>query len=110
MPEAEETVEGKLFCYLIGETGRELCETLMSDVTDGHCNPMVNETVVSNRFFMNNEGQDENTDTHVTDLRMWTCNFGQIRDSLIRDRIVCGIIGSGPRERLLREDNLTLDK
>lgn len=52
------------------------------------------------------------TETYVTDLRMLssTCNFGQIRDSLIRDRIVCGISDSGRRERLLREDNLTLDK
>lgn len=39
-----------------------------------------------------------------------TCNFGQIRDSLIRDRIVCGINDSGLRERLLRVDDLTLDK
>ena len=125
MPEAEETMKVKLFYYLIGETGRELCETLMSDVTtarrtvknmmerfDGHCNPKVNETVERYRFFMRNQGQDENIDTYVTDLRMLssTCNFGQIRDSLIRDRIVCGIIDSGLRERLLREDNLTLDK
>lgn len=51
-------------------------------------------------------------ETYVADLRMLlsTCNFGQIRDSLIRDRIVCSINDSGLRERLLREDNLTLDK
>ena len=33
LPEAEEITKVKMFYYLIGETGRELCETLMSDVT-----------------------------------------------------------------------------
>ena len=61
-------------------------------------------------FFMRNQGQDENIDTYVTDLRMLsgTCNFGQTRDSLIRDRIVCGISNSGLRERLLREGQLVI--
>lgn len=77
MPEAEETTKVKLFYYLIGETGRELCETLMSDVTaarrtvknmiekfDGHCNPKVNETVERYLFFMRNQGQDERNICH----------------------------------------------
>ncbi|KAK5866505.1 hypothetical protein PBY51_020693 [Eleginops maclovinus] len=125
MPEAAEDVRVKLFYYLIGETGRELCETLMSDVTsprrklseligkfDEHCNPKVNETVERYRFFMRNQGRDENIDTYVTDLRVLasTCNFGDIKDSLIRDRIVCGNNNSGLRERLLRKGKLTLDK
>lgn len=37
-----------------------------------------------------------------------TCNFGEIKDSLIRDRIVCGINNEGLRERLLHEKDLTL--
>ena len=73
MPDAQETMKVKLFYYLIGEAGRELCETLMSDVLaarrtvkdmmekfDGHCNPKVNETVERYRFFMRNQRQDEN--------------------------------------------------
>lgn len=39
-----------------------------------------------------------------------TCNFGNIRDSLIRNRIVCGTNSCAMRERMLREENLTLDK
>ena len=38
------------------------------------------------------------------------CNFGTVKDSLIRDRIVCGIIDNAVRERLLREPDLNLDK
>ncbi|XP_049903425.1 uncharacterized protein LOC126392184 [Epinephelus moara] len=124
LTEAEEEVKVKLFYNLIGETGRELCETLMSDVTsarrklsdltrfDEHCNPKVNETVERYRFFMRNQGNDESIDSYVTDLRVLasTCNFGEIKDSLIPDRIVCGNNNSGLRERFLREDKLTLDK
>lgn len=36
------------------------------------------------------------------------CNYGEIVDSLVRDRIVCVIIDS--QERLLRTPELTLDK
>uniref|UniRef100_A0A3P9JTB0 ribonuclease H n=1 Tax=Oryzias latipes TaxID=8090 RepID=A0A3P9JTB0_ORYLA len=123
LPDTEEKAGVKLFYYLIGERGRELCGTLIgaeSRVTvsglmakiDEHCNPKVNETVERYRFFARNQALGENIDKYVTDLRMLasTCNFGQLRDSLIRDRIVCGTSSSSWRERLLREENLTLDK
>lgn len=58
MSDTEEKLKVKLFYYLIGESGRELLETLMSDVAadartvtniiakfDEHCNPSINETV-----------------------------------------------------------------
>ena len=38
------------------------------------------------------------------------CEFGAIKDDLIRDRIVCRTISEQVKERLLREDKLTLDK
>lgn len=79
---------------------------------DEYCNPKVNETVERYRFFMRNQGNDENMDTYVTDFRVLasTCNFGKIKDSVIRDRIVCGINNPGLRERLLIEEKLTLNK
>ncbi len=92
----------KLSYYLIGETGRELCETLLRsstadrtvqqllDAFDQHCNPKPNETVERYRFFMRNRGADEGFDKYVSELKMLarTCNFGDIKDSLIRGRIV----------------------
>lgn len=124
MAEAEEIQKVKLFCYLVGECGRELLDTLMGDTDkdgwkiediikkfDEHCNPSMNETVERYRFFTRNQGINENIDTYVTELRLLTktCNFGTLRDSLIRDRIVCGGNDTSMRERLLREKNLTLD-
>lgn len=112
----------KLFYYLVGETRRELCETLVGssieyrtiklllEAFDQHCNPKLNETVERYHFFMRNQGTDEGFDKYVTKLKMLasTCNFGDIKDSLIRDRIVCGTNSPSLRERTLREENLTL--
>ena len=39
-----------------------------------------------------------------------TCEFENLQDSLIRDIIVCGIDDKNIRERLLRDNNLTLDR
>ena len=38
------------------------------------------------------------------------CEFGTLKESLIRDRIVAGIKDAKVRERLLRETDLSLDK
>ncbi|KAI4887128.1 hypothetical protein NFI96_019030, partial [Prochilodus magdalenae] len=122
--DVDEKTKVKLFSYLVGETGRELLDTLMGEAAketwkirdivaafDAHCNPSVNETVERYRFFSRNQGSSENIDCYVTELKLLakTCNFGPLRDSLIRDRIVCGSNSNGMRERLLREKNLTLD-
>lgn len=61
-------VKLKVFSYLIGETGRELWETLISasspdrtvdrliSALNGYCSPKVNETVERYRFFVRNQG------------------------------------------------------
>ena len=39
-----------------------------------------------------------------------TCEFGELKNSLIKDRIVCGIDNRELRERLLRDTKITMDK
>lgn len=48
----------------------------------------------------------------MTDLKKLSqnCNFDEIKDSLIRDRIVCEICEIRVRDRLLRETHLNLNK
>ncbi|XP_042150738.1 uncharacterized protein LOC121838514, partial [Ixodes scapularis] len=41
-------------------------------------------------------------------LKVRSCNFGDLTDSLVRDQIVDGVRDHKLRERLLREDDLTL--
>ena len=56
--------------------------------------------------------EDRSFDIFVTDLRRKAdyCDFGAIKDSLIRDQIGVGINDPKLRERLLRETDLTLEK
>ncbi|XP_019740062.1 zinc finger protein 260-like [Hippocampus comes] len=125
MPNAEEDTKCKLFHLLIGEEGRQLLSTWWSDdVSAGNTvrdvmrkfdelwNPKLNETVARYAFFTRDQATGENVDKYVTELRVLasTCNFEQLKDSLIKDRIVCGTNDNGLRERLLREENLTLEK
>ena len=52
-------------------------------------------------------------DTFLTELKQKskTCEFGNICDSLVRDRVVWGVDSNSTRERLLREPgDLTLEK
>ena len=39
-----------------------------------------------------------------------TCEYGNLKDSLIRDRIVCGVTSGNLRKQLLKERELTLQK
>ncbi|CAH1233383.1 Hypp719 [Branchiostoma lanceolatum] len=98
----------KTFLYVIGEDARKVYETLtivnndnapiaekdrtveqVMTAFEAYCNPKKNET-----------------------LRTLAaeCGFGAIKDSLIRDRILCGISDGKVRERLLRESDLSLKK
>ena len=88
----------KLFLYLIGSKGREIYETLsftsepddrnLSRVLEGfeaHCNSKKNETMERYKFFQRFQ--------EPGDLKTLasTCNFLTLKDSLVRDRIICGI-------------------
>ena len=97
---------------LMGETAKAnwKCKDIINTF-DAHCNPSVNEIVERYRFFSREQGLSETIDCYVTDLKVLakTCDFGTFRDSLIRDRIVCGSNNASTRELLLHEKNMTLD-
>lgn len=58
------------------------------------------------------QDEGESIDTFVTRLRekAASCEYGALRDDLIRDKLVLGIANEATRRRLLREQNLTLTK
>ena len=72
---------------------------------DQYCNPRKNITWERQKFNTRNQQTGETIDQYVTDLKTkaQTCEFAQLKDSLIRDRIVCGIISDKTRARLLKE-------
>ena len=64
------------------------------------------------KFNIRNQEENESIDQYVTELRTLasTCEFENLKDGLIRDRIVCGIRNQTLKKRLFREADLTLKK
>ncbi|KAL9987237.1 hypothetical protein ACROYT_G001509 [Oculina patagonica] len=60
---------------------------------------------------MRAQGATEGINAYVTELRKLArnCEFGELHDSIIRDRIVCSIRSNEVRKRLLREKDLNLE-
>ena len=125
MAKTDESLKVKLFKYLIGKKGREIYATMHFDTEekdrtidelvkafDAHCDPIKNETVERYKFFTRNQEHGESFEKYLTELKILanTCNFESLKDSLLRDRIICGIIDVNVRERLLRESSLDFEK
>ena len=59
-----------------------------------YCNPRKNPTFDRHSFFFSrNQREGESIDAYVTDLRNKAsrCEFAELKDRLIRDRVVCGV-------------------
>ena len=120
MDEREEKTKVKLFLYSICNQGRGIhCHSPaaqpLKDVFDAfetHWNPKKNETVERYRFFTRVQEEGEPLEKFIVDLKILasTCNFTTLRESLVRDRIICGIRDSKLREDLLKVADLDLDK
>lgn len=92
-------------------TDREKYDKVIEKFT-AHCSPQKN-TVYERYVFRSRVQQPEETfDSFVTDLKLkaQSCEFGDLKDSMIRDQIVYGICDKRTRERLLREAKLTLEE
>ena len=121
------------FLLLIGEKGREIHKTLTfaepetETGEDGrpvwkrtteqlrkafreYCSPQKNVTYERHKFNIRNQTENESIDQYVTELRTLasTCEFENLKDGLIRDRVIFGIRNQALKERLLREASLTL--
>lgn len=88
-------------------------EELINKFT-AHCKPKSNLTVERHNFLTRTQKMDENLDEFITSLKnlSLTCDLGTLRESLVRDMFIVGLntnYGS-IKEKLLQEDNLTLEK
>ena len=77
-----------------------------------YCTPRKNINWERHIFNTKVQQPGESIDHYATSLRKKasSCEFGILRDSLIRDRIVCRICDNRTRSRLLKEADLTLEK
>ena len=110
--------------HAIGEEAVEKYETF--DLTDeerkvyasvkkafeDYCVPKTNESINRHLFFQRRQKKDESFDVFLTELKKLSldCNFDTLKDGLLRDQIIAGIRDTKLKERLLREDDWTLDR
>ena len=118
--EASEVIVAALY-HTMGRETREIARNLKFDNREDpsavlqalkeHFVPKKNVTY--ERYVFNTSMQnDEPIDMYINRLRQLaeSCDFGDLKESLIRDRLVIGLSDNQTRERLLREDDLTLNK
>ena len=101
-------------------TGQECddCDTDIHSVKclllkfENYCLPRKNVTVERHVFFSRKQGEGESFDNFITDLKLKakSCEFENLTESLIKDRIVAGVNNEYLRARLLRELDLNLNK
>ena len=124
LAEKSEKEKCSAFLYLIGHSGRDVHSTMkftneekdkvsvLFKKFDEYCRAKQNVTMERYKFNMRNQGKDETVNQYITALRLLAknCTFGPLEDEMIRDRLVCGIISERVKGRLLREQELSLDK
>ena len=79
---------------------------------DDHIIGQLNETYERYKFNCSNQTPGESVDSFVTALRNLAknCNFCEcMRDSLLRDRVIMGILDNDLRKRLLQMPDLTIN-
>ena len=76
------------------------------------CNPLTNVIIEPHKFNTRFQEVSEPVQNFITALKILadTCECGTLKDSLIRDRIVCGVSSDALRKQLLKERDLTLHK
>ncbi|XP_064629251.1 uncharacterized protein K02A2.6-like [Lineus longissimus] len=101
---------GDLHSYTAGESSKSL-KDIVKKLND-HIIGTVNETYERFKFNSRNQESGERFDTYLSALRelVKTCNFENLEDSLIRDRIVIGNRDQNTRRKLLQERKLSLKK
>ncbi|XP_013395965.1 uncharacterized protein LOC106163040 [Lingula anatina] len=76
------------------------------------CNPRTNVILERYRFNLRAQQDGERFQSFLADLKhkIKSCNYGNLEEDMLRDRIVIGIKHENTRKVLLRENNLTLTK
>lgn len=79
---------------------------------DAYCEPIKNVVYEHFKFFKRDQLPDESVDNFITGLKQLssTCEFGTLKDVLIRDRLVIGIRDTRIQEKLLQSSNLSLSE
>lgn len=120
-----EKVQCSILLHVIGRDAQEVYKSLnFENAADKEkFDPLVQKfaevflpkaNLIYERFLFNTAVQKvgQSYDSYFTELRNHAnnCDYGDLKEDLIRDRIVVGIINKKLQERLLQTDDLTLKK
>ncbi|ETW98899.1 MAG: hypothetical protein ETSY2_42010 [Candidatus Entotheonella gemina] len=77
-----------------------------------HFNPKPSPIVKRFEFNTRRQGEGETVATFVAELRKLAeyCEYGDVLNDMLRDRVVCGISNKAVQRRLLQESALTFEK
>ena len=117
-------VKSSILLHCIGKQCKEIYDTfefdegdemklnLILEKFDNHFKPRKNLTFMRFSFFTTRQTENEKFDEFFTRLKRMSedCEFNQLRDSLIKDMIIIGLRNKKLQERLLRENDITLEK
>ena len=119
-----EDVKCSFFLLFIGQEARDVYNTwtLTADERDKtdvlfkkfeeYCKPRKNLTVIRHKFNSRVQGVSETADQLITDLKLLSmdCEYGELREEMICDRLVVGVYSEEVKEKLLQQPDLTLQK
>ena len=121
--EKAQAIQTSIFLTCIGKQGLEIYNTFtfsneedkmklrpVMERFEAYCKPRKNITLRHN-FLTHKQHDGVSFDQFVTDLKRQSaqCEFGELKDSLIKDMIIIRVEDNQLREKLLRTNDLTLD-
>ena len=114
-----------MFLHSVGEAARQVYNTPTFDEEgdnmkydkileklEAYVNPRKNVTFCRYQFFTYRQEEGQSFDKYLIEMRNMSnnCEFDILKNSLLTDMLIIGLKNKNIQERLLREDNLTLDK
>jgi len=112
-----------IFLHIIGEDARDVFDIFKTEgevteldkaieLFDVFYKQKINECVKAYKFNICEQKVGETFGEYLCALRKLSenCNFGTIKDRLIRDRVVAGIVDKKLLEKFLSEADLTLER
>ena len=121
----ENKVKSSILLSCIGPQGREIYNTfpfsqeeenfdyiVIVQKFENFCILRQNITLLRYKFLTYRQKEGQSFDEFMTQLKTLSsdCDFGELKNSLIKDIVVIGVTDDSLRERMLREPNSTLDR
>uniref|UniRef100_A0AAR5QHZ6 Reverse transcriptase domain-containing protein n=1 Tax=Dendroctonus ponderosae TaxID=77166 RepID=A0AAR5QHZ6_DENPD len=114
----EEVTQCAQLLTLIGEEGMRMFNTfdfaeeekgkidILIQKFDNHFNPKKNFTYERYKFLTYKQTEYQTMEKYITELKnlSLSCEFENLRESLVKDVLICGIKSEKLREKLLQED------